>query len=381
MHLMTEVNKTIHLDKAASTIPTEEVLRDIQYASIRYWNNPSSVYESGREVKRMIEDVKDKVREFINAKPEDKIIFCASGTEANNLGMNIRTNIIVDNTTHPSMYNNPNKAHESIVNSGGLIDLDKLKEILNYICYYNCLVAIAYTSSELGIRHYIPNISKVVHDNGGILMVDAAQTIGHKTIDVQEEGIDILTFTSEKIQMPRGLGILYVKDGIEINPIMYGGHQEYNLRPSTENQAMIYALGNRLEYINKNKEYIQTTENKLNDYFMQSIYNACKYVCKYKINGSDANCYHYPTHIASIQFKGYKASDLITMLDINGTECSAGSACSSGESKPSRVLKAIGLTDEEALSTVRFSFDYMNTGEEIKRFEGILRKCLIALKE
>lgn len=372
--------KIIHFDKAASTQPDEKMIDLIAAVQKLWWNNPSSVYESGQRVRENIDEFREGIIEYLHGDPnKDKLVFCASGSEANNLGVNVNDSycVIVDYLSHPSLFNNPNKIHCRITNNKGKIDLELLENELKQT-NKKPLVAISYINSEIGSINDIKSISKLVHKYNGLLLVDACQAINHTYINVESLEIDMLTFTSEKMNLPRGCGCLYIKNEIELNPIVYGGGQEYGLRAGTENQAMIYAIAAHLYDIKDYIADIMLHEVRLRELIEKEIDKVCK-----KLN--QEYTYTLPhsctiENIISIRFKGIKGSDLLTMLDIYGVEVSLGSACSAGNPKPSRILKGIGLSDEEALSTIRISFDWMNTEEEIIEFGKRLEKCLIGLK-
>lgn len=407
------MNQKIYLDAAASSIPDPLVLQDITNSLIDDWHNPSSICASGREVRQKIDHAREQVRKFINAGEKDKIIFTSSATESNNIAVQgfIKANhpnktiMLYDYMNHPSLENIKdfiNFNHENNLlncfyapvfnDEYGRMKLESLKTYFERLEYcnlfknndYYVLIPILHTNNEIGVINNIKAISNfLIHEHGGYVLVDFAQGAAHSPINVQEDGIDMLTFTSEKIGMPRGCGVLYIRDGIDIDAIIYGGGQEQGLRSGTENQAMIIALGNQCERIQKKLESreIQEIESLLYEVLRNNIHYACHDVCEYVVNNRTVKePVNYAPNILSVQFKGYNNQQLLTMLDENGVECSAGSACSSGDAKPSRVLQSIGLSDEEINSTLRFSFDYRLTVTEVKEFGKILRKCLIALK-
>ena len=411
------MSKTIYLDSAASTQIDPRVKQDIIKSIDNDWMNPSSVYEGGREVRRRIEHARDQVRELIGANKEDKIIFTSCSTESNNLAVQgfikshspKRTYIFYDWLQHPSLENiktfidkyneDLNCVWHPIFNDEyGRIKLSSLKTYFDLIKkdepkenWVKVLVPVIYTNNETGVINNVKDISELVHSYGGYVLADCAQAIYHHSINVHREGIDIMTFTSEKIGMPRGAGVLYIRDGIDIEPIMYGGSQENNIRPGTENTQMIIALGNQCKRIKNELEDNINREYKILYLMENAIKNACDGICKYEINGRSYNGKDYvkiSPNILSVQFycndngyKGYNNQELLTLLDQYSVCCSAGSACSSHKSEPSRILTSIGLTEEQANSTLRFSFDHTLKEEDITEFGKILRKCLIALKQ
>lgn len=396
----------IYLDSAATTLPEQCVIEDIKRSLVEDWRNPSSIYDGGRKVRDKIEHAREQVRKFINAREKDKIIFTSNSTEANNLAIqgfmngNEDSTLITDMVTHPSVFNvsdlyyfgNDANCIYYKVDHFGRIDFYDMKYIIHVLQdskRKNIITATTLVNNETGVVNNIKELSEFVHDYWGYVLVDAAQCVYHYPIDVQKEKIDMMTFTSEKMGCPRGVGVLYVRDGINIEPIMYGGHQENGYRPGTENQAMIIALGNQCERLS-DKQLLKdrcVKEMFLRNHLLSTIYAACDEICEVtwnynpSLNSVRCNNIIVANNILSIKFKGYDNQQLLTLLDENGVECSAGSACSSGEAKPSRVLLNTRMSDEEANSTLRFSFDYRLTEGEIDEFGKILRKCLIALKE
>ena len=220
----------------------------------------------------------------------------------------------------------------------------------------------------------IKKIAEIVHHHKGILHIDATQAIGQIPVDVNELDCDLLTFSSHKVGVPKGTGVLYKKKDIHISPIVHGGHQEHGLHAGTENLVNIYALGNQLERLSK-KEYPSSATRI---YLYNKICETCnKIKIDVHLNGDLVD--RLPNNL-SLTFKGINAETLITLLDMRDIQVSAGSACSSGTKEPSRVLKAIGLSDEEAYSTVRISLCSDTTYEECDEFVDILGQCLASLK-
>ena len=375
----------IYLDSAASSKPDDAVIEDIIKSIKEDWHNPSSPYSSAHDVRQKIDRAKGQILNLINGRDKDKIIFTSCGTESNNLGIqgflksHSEYELLMDQTNHPSVDNVPIDHIVLPIDYEGRIKYydDDLGYILSETarCDKKPFVVCTMVNNEIGAINYIEGISYQVHKYDGILFVDCCQAIAHMPIDVQSMGIDMLSFTSEKIGCPRGVGVLYIRDGISVKPIMYGGSQNDDIRAGTENQYMITAVGNRCEYLNEYLVDIMIREAIIEQKMCKAIENVCREVCLYHYN-IQKSVYN----ILSVRFDGYNNQQLLALFDENGVECSAGSACSSGEAKPSRILKAIGLSDEEANNTLRFSFDYRLTDEEIDRFEKILRKCLIALK-
>lgn len=390
----------IYLDSAASTKISTEVRRDFIDSLERDWMNPSSIYEGGREEKRRIGHAIEQVKDLINAREEDNIIFCSCGSEANNLAIkgfidvNDDTLLITDMVSHPSVYNLSKHYHNyeygtncvyCKVDKYGRLDLEDLENILQNVKVKNILVATTWVNNEIGVVNEVKDICEIVHEYNGYVLVDCCQGIYHCPIDVEDWNVDMITFTSEKMGMPRGCSVLFKKDSVKIAPQIVGGRQEGGYRAGTENTVMIIPFGKQCERIsNKINEY-KNSEIYISYQILMQIQKACDGICEYDINGYEAESSEldyvvYASNILSIRFKGYNNQELLTLLSQYGVYCSAGSACSSHENKPSRVLTSIGLTEEQANSTLRFSFDHALQFSDTIEFGYILRKCLIALK-
>ncbi len=375
----------IYLDNAATTKPSKEVVQDIVWCLENVWGNPSSIHSEGIKAKRILEESREKVAKFINAEP-DEMIFTASGSEANNLaikgfmdGNNHFNCIITTKIEHPSVYNTCCRLGKKYmveyapIDFNGRVDVKRFETLMSVLSErHTCFVSIMLANNEIGAVQPINKIADIVHKYNGVLHVDATQAIGQISVDVNELGCDLLTFSSHKVGCPRGVGVLYKKKGIRLSPIVVGGHQENDYHAGTENVAMIYALGNQLERLGKQGFPTPDLRNAL----ICKVCDCCEDVPIF-VNGDPL--YILP-NIISFTFGGINAEALMTLLDMKGVCVSTGSACSSGEAIPSRVLKAIGLSDEEALSTVRISLGHNTTEAECDEFVKALVECVRSLK-
>ena len=379
----------MYFDNAATTKPSKEVIEDITWCLENVWANPSSIHNPGLEARKLLEESREKVAKFIGAEPEE-IIFTSSGSESNNLAIkgflkenNIYECIITTQVEHPSVYNTCMYLFEkefykigfAAVDSTGRVKINRFKQLISELSYFNyCFVSIMMANNEVGSVNDIKKIVEITHHNSGIVHTDATQIIGQVPVNVKELGCDLLTFSGHKLGLPRGTGVLYKKKGIKLSPIIHGGHQEQGLVAGTENLANIYALGNQLERLGK-KDF---PSSETRDYLYKKICEKCERLnIPVKLNGDMVD--RLPNNL-SLTFKGINAEALITLLDMKDVQVSAGSACSSGTKEPSRILKIIGLTDEEAYSTVRISIGTDTTPEECDEFVSILGKCLSILK-
>ena len=362
----------------------EEVIADIVESLRNDWANPSSISTQGLEVRKKVEEARKQIAEYINAEPEE-IIFTASGSEANNLAINgfLKANkgyysIITTEIEHPSVYNTclNSGAYMSCVpvHPSGRIYPDLLQDMLNTDHLH--LVSIMMVNNEIGTVQDIKWLAEITHRFNGVFHTDATQSFGKIPIDVKDLDVDLMSVGLHKCGLPRGVSFLYKKKGIALSPIIHGGHQESNLRAGTENTAYIIAAGKHIERL-KGKGYLT---HEMISYLFNKIYDGViEIIPEFYINGSINPGKISPT-ILSLTFPGISAEALITLLDMRDVQVSAGSACSSGQKKPSRVLTAIGLSDEDAASTIRIGIGTDTTKEECDEFVKALVECLMSLK-
>lgn len=384
----------LYLNNASTTKPDEKVIEDFVYCAKNYWHNPSDVSEEGLAAKEIIKTAQKQIADSINAKPGE-IYFTSGGSESNNWAIkgavdNYRFNFIISTEIeHPSVYNTC-KAMEECgahtiyvpVDEYGRVILDELKRaIKKELGFWNFLytdsddvsflASIMMANNEIGTVQDIAAISKIVHEYGGLLHVDAVQAYMHTPIDVEAMGIDMMSTSFHKFGGFKNCGFLYVREGIELTPLIHGGHQFNSMRAGTENVPMIYAMGNQVERLNP--------ENS-DDLFKYAFMRIMKHNRKgydVSINGSvHSRLYNN----ISLTFKGISADTLIGLLEMQCIYVSAGSACCAGEKTPSRVLKAIGLSDEEAFSTIRVSLCSDTTKEDIDFFVEKLVECIGSIK-
>ena len=377
----------IYFDTAATSRVSDKVIDDITWCLQNVQGNPSSLHSEGHKAKTILEKSRKKVADYIGAEA-DEIIFTASGSEANNLAIQgfLKANdlydcILTTEIEHPSVYNTCKKyedTHKVVyipLESNGRVKLNRFHQLISELSHnHYCFASVMMANNEIGTVQPIQDIAREIHRLCGTVHVDATQAIGNIPVNVKELGVDLLTFSAHKLGLPRGIGILYKKKGIKLEPIVYGGHQEQGLVAGTENVAMIYALGNQLKRM-KDKKFPNT---EMLNYLTCEIDDICNESgIKLGMNGSVVD--RLP-NILSLTFNGINAESLITLLDIDGVCISAGSACSSGIKEPSRILKAIGLSDEAANSTVRISIGHDTTSEECDEFARLLKKNLITLQ-
>ena len=372
-----------YFDNSATTKIKDEVLDAMLPYLTSQYGNASSIYSLGRESKRAIEKARKQVASLINCAPEE-IYFTSCGSESDNTALkgiaykyrNKGNHIITSKIEHPAILNTcknlESKGYEITylnVDKNGIIDMNQL---LNSIKPTTILISIMTANNEIGTIEPIKQISEIAHKNNIIFHTDSVQAIGNIKIDVQRQGIDMLSLSGHKIYAPKGIGVLYVKKGIDFERFIDGGHQEKNKRAGTENVAEIVGLGKACELAERNLEYHQQKIKSLRDYCVQQIETKIPNI---HINGGTQN--RLPGNI-NISFEQMESEELLYRLDEVGICASGGSACSSGETAPSHVLTAIGVPAQLAKKAVRFSFGDFNTKNDVDYLVSNLERILLS---
>ena len=359
-----------YFDHAATTRVKEEVLREmIPYFNMQY-GNASSIYSIARQSKRAIENARQKVANAINSKVKE-IYFTSCGTESDNLAlkgvaysnMQKGKHIITSKIEHPAILESCKTLEKqgfSItylnVNEEGFISLEELEKSIRPD---TILISIMFANNEIGTIEPIKQIGEIAKKYQIIFHTDCVQAIGNAKIDVNEMNIDLLSMSAHKFYGPKGVGALYVREGIQFDRIQDGGHQEKNKRSGTENVAGIVGLGKAIEIADKNLDEHIKKLTDLRDYYLSQLKEK---IPNCKINGSIEK--RLPGN-ANVSFPNVDGEELLLKLDEKGICASTGSACSSGSSNPSHVLVAIGLDKEFANGALRITLGDDNTKEDI----------------
>ena len=377
--------KTIYFDHAATTAVAPEVKEAMEPYFCENYGNASSLYELGYKSKEAINIARVNVAKAINTKPNE-IYFTSCGSESDNLAIKgvaraHRQNgnhIITSRIEHPAVLNTCRQLEKEgfrvtylDVDKNGFIDLEELKNSINS---KTILVSIMFANNEVGTIEPIKEISRIVHSNNAIFHTDAVQAVGNIKIDVKEMGIDLLSMSAHKFYGPKGVGALYVRDGIDFIQLQNGGHQENDKRAGTENVAGIVGLGKAIEIANDNVMHNNGKLLNLRNYCIEQIKNRIPYI---RING-DLNS-RLPGNI-NISFLYVNGKDLVKLLAKKGICTSSGSACSSGLPQPSHVLLAMGLSEDIASSALRITLGKENTKEDIDYFVDELEKIVVNLR-
>lgn len=370
----------IYLDTAATVRPCKEVVdAAMPYLQDEFYN-PSAIYSGGVRVKSAIDNSRESIAGFINADP-DEIFFDSGSSESNCWAIQgyvfagmmdfAKTEIVTTKIEHKSIMEcvdamgrlGSNTGYCDVeyldVDKDGFVNMEQLESVFKdreEPNYYDIFVSIQLANNECGVIQDIKAISNIVHKYGGVLHVDATQAFGHIPIDVKAMGIDMLSASAHKIGGFKGVGLLYKKKDIELQPIIYGS-QNAGYRGSTENCFGIVGFAKAVELASEEMEDKLALSVK-RDYFINELTrNGCK------LNG--ASVHRLPNNINVQLPEGIGSEELLYMLDLDDIQCSAGSACNSHSKKPSYVLKALGLTDEQAARSVRFTISSDITYEAI----------------
>ncbi len=364
------MGKYIYMDNAATTPVKKEVLEEmIPYFTEKY-GNPSSVYSLGNMSKRAIEASREKVAKAINADKRE-IFFTGGGSEADNWAIKgiafgnkqkgnhiITTKIEHHAILHTCEYLQKNGFDVTYldVDEYGMIDLEQLK---NAITDKTILISIMFANNEIGTIQPIKEIGEIAKEKNIYFHTDAVQAIGHIKIDVKELNIDLLSMSAHKFYGPKGIGALYIRQGVKIDPLISGGGQERNRRAGTENVPAIVGMGKAIELAYENMDEHNERLIKLRDSLIQKIESNITYV---RLNGHPVK--RLPGNV-NMCFRFIEGESLLLSLDMEGIAGSSGSACTSGSLDPSHVLLAIGLPHEIAHGSLRLSLGDFNTEDEI----------------
>lgn len=360
-----------YLDSAATT-PIGEAARRAILDNMDNFQNPNSSYSSAHDVKIKVEQAREQIAELIGAEPTE-IYFTSGASEANSW---VRQNNIILGSTieHHSMV--PHFLYE--VDEHGVVDFDNFNKQVNKFTNWNLISVVTsiYVNNEIGTIQPIYELVDIAHKNSLLFHVDATQALPHMKINVKELDCDMMSGSGHKFFGVKGCGFLYVKNGVCMKPLIYGGAQEQHKRGGTTNVlgilAMAAALEDTVEHMNENNTKVAYLAKKLKDNLLG--------VKGVTLNAFDENATHVES-ILNFRIDGVSSSDIVTMCDMYGIEISSGSACNEGEATPSHVLKAIGLTNEQALSSIRISLSHLNTEEEINYVSNMLPKIISRLRQ
>ncbi|MFH1313135.1 MAG: cysteine desulfurase NifS [Candidatus Eisenbacteria bacterium] len=374
----------IYLDHSATTPVDSRVFEAMTPYLTEHFGNASSIYRAGQDVRKVVEDAREKTAKLLGARPKE-VIFTSGGTESDNTAIKgVALNrgsghIITSSIEHPAVLKVVGwlekqgfSATYVPVDSDGLVDPDEVRKAVRPD---TIIISIMHANNEIGVIQPIEEISAVAHEKEILFHTDAVQTFGKIPIDVEKMGIDLLSLSAHKIYGPKGTGVLYVKKGTKFDPCVHGGHQEWGKRGGTENVAGIAGLGRATELASSEMEADEKRIRKLRDRLEDGLKNS---ISDLLFNGHrESRLYS----LANVCVKYVEGEAMLLNLDFHGIAASSGSACTSGSLEPSHVLLAIGLPAEIAHGSLRFSLGRQNTEEDIDKVLEVLPPIVAKLRE
>ena len=373
----------IYLDNAASTQIHSDVLDSMLPFLKEQYGNPSSIHRYGRLSRKAIHKARKQIASLINADPAE-ILITSGGTESNNtvlIGISSQfpdSQIITSSIEHDAilepckkLISNGFQVNYLSVDKSGMINTMDLK---NIISKKTSLVSIMFGNNEVGTIQPISEIVKICHENKVVFHTDAVQAVGKIAIDVKELGVDLLSISSHKLHGPKGVGALYIKDGVKIDPMILGGGQEFRLRSGTENVASIVGFGQACEIAQNNLIENSSLIKKLQTLLVKRVLDEIPHVT---FNGHSKSRLSNNAHFT---FLGVNGEDLIIKLDEYGIAASTGSACSVNTQKASHVLESMGFSLEQVTGSLRLTVGIFNTQNEINETVDIIKKVIVELR-
>lgn len=372
----------IYLDNAASTQISDEVLQEMLPYLKENYGNPSSIHRFGRVATKAVETARKRVADLIGAQPSE-ILFTSGGTESNNTALfgivNAKKGQVITSSVEHDAILEPCKKLESHGCSIIYLPVDNtatvnVEELKSAISKETLLVSIMYANNEVGTIQPIKEIAQICKQYGVPFHTDAVQAVGKVPVNVKELGVDLMSISSHKINGPKGVGALYIRSGLKIDPYLLGGGQESGLRSGTENVANIVGFGKACQLAKENLDKNATYLRNLRDTLVDKV---TKEVSHVTLNGHKEN--RLPNN-AHFTFLGVNGEDLIIKLDENGIAASTGSACSVKTQKASHVLAAMGFSHEQITGSLRLTVGVTNTPQEIEQTVNTLKKIVSELR-
>jgi cysteine desulfurase len=389
MTIDSQSHSVVYMDHAATTPVRPEVMDAMLPYFSEEFGNPSSLYGSAEVSRNAVEQARERVAEVLNCRPSE-IVFTSGGTESDNAaikgGASAREarHVITSAIEHAAVLHSCEQLEQAgwqstylPVNADGLIDLEALRRALSLP---TGLVSAMYANNEIGAIQPIQAITEVVreaadaHGAGITFHTDAVQAAGTLSLDVAALGVDMLTLSAHKFHGPKGVGVLFIRRGIPFATQMAGGGQENDRRSGTENVPAIVGLATALELAELERESVSSQVQRLRDRLLEGIME--------RVSGAHANGtmdQRLPNNL-NLWFEGIEAEPLLIGLDMAGIAASSQSACSSASLEPSHVLTAIGLSETEAMGSLRLTLGRDTTEEDISRVIDVLPQVVADLR-
>lgn len=374
----------IYLDHAATTPVRREVLDAMLPFLGERFGNPSSMHRWGREARVALDEARERVAATIGARP-DELCFTSGGTEADNLAIlgswhrvrDTRPAVVTSPFEHKAVLATAHQvAHEggeerlARVTSDGVVDVDDVERLVDDKV---AIVSIMWVNNEVGTIQDVPRIGAIARKRGALMHTDAVQAFGKIPIDTKSLAVDLLSISGHKVGAPKGIGAMFVRRGVQIEPLFHGGTQDRGRRPGTENVAFAVGFATAAELVVSERERECARLRVLRDDLQRAILAA---VPDAIVHGRAAE---RVSHILSVSIGGIDAESLLMALDLEGIACSAGSACQSGSIEPSHVLSAMGVRADLGSSAIRMSLGILSTREHVEhvaaRFPALVNKA------
>lgn len=379
------MERKVYLDNASTTHISSEVLSEMLPCFNNIYGNANSLHGFGRDAAAIVDRARDRVAKAIGCK-SNEVYFTSGGSEANNWAIKgvahansqKGKHIIVSKIEHETVLESCKALEKEgfeitylSVDSEGLVSI---AELLHYIRKDTILVSIMTVNNEIGTIQNIKTIAQIAHENGVLFHTDAVQAIGSVKINVEDMGIDLLSMSAHKIYGPKGVGALYIRNGIQIADFIDGGNQERNKRGGTVNVPAVAGFGKAIEIAVRDIIPNQQKLKSIRDYFLRNVMEKIEYV---KLNGHP---FQKVNGIVNLSFEMVEQEALLVMLDAEGIAVSAGSACTAGSMEVSHVLKAMGVSDSYAHGAIRFSFGKSISKDDVDYVIETLVKVVAKLR-
>ncbi len=381
--------RRVYLDNNATTPLAPEVFEAMKPYLGQDYGNASSIHWFGQQAKAAVETARERVARLVNARPGE-VVFTSGGTESDNAALFGIVEAARPGTTggtkhvistaiehHAVLYSLKALERRGVrvtyvrVGSTGVVDP---ADIERAVCPDTVLISVMHANNELGTIQPLEEIGRLARDRDIYFHTDAVQSVGKIPVDAEKFGIDLLSLSAHKLHGPTGVGALFIRKGTSLRPLLYGGHHERDRRPGTENVAGIIGLGKAAELAGERMADEAQRVATLRDRLERDI---LRRVSRVAVNGDPKR--RLPT-TTNLRFEYIEGEGFVIAMDLRGTACSTGAACSSGSLEPSHVLSAIGLTAEQARSSIRFSLSRFTTAEEIDRTLEILPEVIERLR-
>lgn len=382
---MSNKQKLIYLDNAATTRTAPEVAEAMLPYFSEYYGNPSSVYEFSGISKKAVTQAREQIASSIGAKAQE-IYFTAGGSESDNWALKAAADalkekgrhIITSKIEHHAVLHSCEYLEKQgfevtylDVDENGVLRLDDLKKAIRPD---TILISIMFANNEIGTMEPIREVGQIARERGILFHTDAVQAYGHVPINVDEYQIDMMSASGHKLNGPKGIGFLYIRTGVKIRSFIHGGAQERKRRAGTENVPAIVGFGKAAQMAAEHMEEWADKERELRDYLIQRVLAEVPYT---RLNGHRTN--RLPNN-CNFAFQFIEGESLLIMLDMAGICASSGSACTSGSLDPSHVLLAIGLPHEIAHGSLRITLSHENTREEMDYVVGEIKRIVERLR-